>query len=55
MPDDMYVLLKKHFPEYGLMKLNVRQFEGPTDRPEAEGMPFKTMDAKNFKRFKPKK
>jgi len=44
MPDRMYVLLKKHFPDYGLMKLKVRQFDKPTDRPEASGMPFRTFD-----------
>ena len=57
IPDELYVLLKKNFTNYGLLKDNVRSFEQASFRPQADGMDkgLGVYDRTYGKRFNPKK
>lgn len=54
IPDRLFVLLRKNFPNYGKIGLETREFEKPTFRPQKEGkLDFK--ETSNFKRHRLKK
>ena len=57
MPDNIYVLLKTKFPQYGLLKQRIRQFEKPKfghDKQERSNVPDMTPDFKKKSRLKKK-
>ena len=55
MPDRMFVLLKKNFPNIrGKVGLDIREFEKPTFRPGSVGKKG-IRDNTKYKKFKPKK
>ena len=58
LPDELYVMLRKNFPNYGKLVENVRSFEQASFRPDAVGKD-KGLDLytrhKSNKRFNPKK
>ena len=56
IPDELYVMLKKNFTNYGAMLEKVRQFDKPTFRPQASGEYRGNFDRHHGpKRFNPKK
>ena len=54
IPDRLFVLLRKNFPNYGKIGLETREFEKPTFRPQKEDkLPFHATS--KYKRHKLKK
>ena len=56
IPDELFVMLRKNFTRYGLMKEKVRQFEHHSFRPQALGGDKGSFDRNHSgKRYNPKK
>ena len=55
IPDELYVMLKKNFTNYGKIIDRVRPFEQASFRPEAVGKYKGIFDRKFGKKFNPKK
>jgi len=55
IPDELYVILKKNFRNYGKIIDNVRPFEQASFRPESFGKDKGIFDRKFGKKFNPKK